>query len=176
MQLTQIIITVLITIVIVAAIIFATAATVFPGHAQAHAFGNWHGSGTGVAGHLGRNYGGHRGNPCARLDLPVGRLASVMVEQHLDLNAEQRKLLEPVTTTLDAWRVDAKLQCESFDPADIPGAMTAMETLLRSSADRIAELQLAYAVFHPSLDDTQKQHIDAALQLRHGQHRDGRSE
>jgi hypothetical protein len=168
MQISQIIVTVLITTVIVAAIIFATAVSVFPRTVQAHAFGNWHTSGSAFGGQHGGSHRGHGGNPCARLDLPVGKLASVMVEEHLELNADQRNLLQPVTATLDAWRVEVKQQCDSFDPANIPAAMTAMETLLRSSADRIAELQPAYAAFHASLDDTQKQHIESALQHRHG--------
>lgn len=168
MQIPQLIVTILVTTVIVAAIIFATAASIFPRTAEAHAFGNWHGAGGGLGGWHGRHRGYGGGDPCARLDLPVGKLAGVMVEDHLKLTADQRKLLEPMLATLEGWQSDAKAQCTALTHDDIPGSLKAMESMLRLSADRIAELQPAWDTFHASLDDTQRAHIAQAMQRRHG--------
>lgn len=167
MQISQIVVTVLITVVIVAAIIFATAVSLFPRNAEAHAFAHWHGPGSGSRWHPNRSGGGHRDH-CARLDMPIGRLANVMLDEHLGLDEAQRKQLEPLTATLDAWRQEARTQCDAFDHTDVAAALVATETMLRTSAERVAALQPAWSAFHASLDATQQAKLAQLLQHRHG--------
>ena len=164
MEPSHLIVTILLTTVIVAAIIFATAASLFPATAQAHAFAGARG-GWGVH-RAGGHHGGANGDHCARLDMPVAKLAGVMIDDHLGLNDSQRALLTPALDIVESWQSQTRTQCERLTGGDLASGLDALEQTLRLSAESVAQLRPAYAAFHDSLDQSQRQHIEEALQHR----------
>lgn len=164
MQPSHLIVTILLTAVIVAAIIFATAASLFPATAQAHAVSGVRGSWGMHRG--GGHHGGANGDHCARLGMPIARLAGVMIDDHLALNDSQRALLTPALDIVERWQSLTRTQCERLVGGDMATGLDALEQTLRLSADSVAQLRPAYATFHDSLDASQRKHIEAALQHR----------
>jgi hypothetical protein len=164
MQPSHLIVTILLTAVIVAAIIFATAASLFPARAEAHAFSGAHG-GWGMH-RAGGHHGGATGDHCARLDMPITKLAAVMIDDHLDLSDNQRALLTPALDIAESWQNLTRTQCERLTGSDMATGLDALEQTLRLSADSVAQLRPAYAAFHDSLDESQRKHIIDALQHR----------
>lgn len=164
MEPAQLIITVLLTAVILVAIIFATAVSLFPGAVQAHSFsgarGGWSTHRSGGHG------GGDNGDHCARLNLPIAKLAGVMIDDHLELNDGQRDLLTPALDIIESWQNQTRTQCERLTGADVSTGLDVLEQTLRISTDSVAALRPAYAAFHNNLDATQRKHIDEAMQHR----------
>ncbi len=165
MQPAQIIVTVLLTAVIVAAIIFATAISLFPGAAQAHGFSAAHGGWSmHRAGAHGRKGGAVTDDHCRRLDFPMARVAGVMIDEHLELNDNQRELLEPALGVVASWQSQTRSQCERLTGSDVDTGLDALEQILRISAQSVADLKPAYAAFHASLDSSQQEHLAQAMQ------------
>lgn len=128
-QPSHLIVTILLTAVIVAAIIIATAASFFPATAQAHAFSGARG-GWGVH-RAGGHHGGANGDHCARLDMPVAKLAGVMIDDHLGLNDSERALLTPALDIVESWQSQTRTQCERLTGGDLASGLEALEQTLR---------------------------------------------
>jgi hypothetical protein len=161
MQPAQLIVTILLTAVIVVAAISAAAASLIPGFAEAHAGNGWRAH---------RSGGYHDGTDrCARLDFPMGGVAGVVIQDHLDLDEDQRARLQPMLDIVESWRTSTRDACQRLNDADIAGHLDVLEQVLRRSAGSVAELKPAYAAFYEGLGPEQRAHLDKAMSHHHGQ-------
>ena len=138
------------------------------GAGEAIAHGNGH------LGFGGQGFGGHHrrgGDPCERLTSHSMRIAEVVIETHLDLEAPQMATLQPLLSVVDEWRHDLAEVCDAGQRVEnVPQALGALETALDRSARAVRDLRPAYDAFYGSLTDEQRQHIDEAIEKHRQRH------
>ncbi len=121
-----------------------------------------------------RGHHPHGGNPCERLTRHSLRIAEVVIETHLDLDASQLSALRPLLEVVDHWRNDVAGSCETLRAADdVPAALAAAEQALDRSAEAARLLQGAYTAFHGSLRADQQARIEEALTRHRRRHEEG---
>ena len=141
------------------------------GEALAHGSGHL---GFGGQGFGGQGFGGHHrrgGDPCERLTSHSMRIAEVVIETHLDLEAPQMATLQPLLSVVDEWRHDLAEVCDAGQRVEnVPQALGALETALDRSARAVRDLRPAYDAFYGSLTDEQRLHIDEAIEKHRQRH------
>ena len=132
------------------------------------------GSGEALAHGSGHGFGGHHrrgGDPCERLTSHSMRIAEVVIETHLDLEAPQMATLQPLLSVVDEWRHDLAEVCDAGQRVEnVPQALGALETALDRSARAVRDLRPAYDAFYGSLTDEQRLHIDEAIEKHRQRH------
>ena len=61
--------------------------------------------------HSGRHGAGYSGDHCARLDLPIARLAGVVIDVHLVLAEGKPDLSTPALDIVESWQNQTRTQC-----------------------------------------------------------------
>ena len=110
-------------------------------------------------------------NHCRHLSAQHTKFARAFVTAALDLDDAQEAALDPVVQVLEGWRVDTLAICESvadhehpheMNPETMDAHLSALQSMLAQTSDRIGELRPALADFHATLDEDQIAQIKEA--------------
>lgn len=163
MTIRNLLLSVLISLTLLATLGVVLASTFLPGTAIAA----WHGGGTS---HTAFGSGGANelGEHCNRLD-PVGvQLLEAYLIVALDLSDEQRTALAPSITVIDEWRSGIQQRCEGLNITDAPGALREMSSVMTITQTSMTALVPAFDAFYASLTPDQQTLLNEQINHRHG--------
>ena len=154
MNIFQIVLTTVLTMLILLAFTVAGVWATWPQTAQAS---------VAVAAHASTWHQG-QGDHCARLDASHIDLGEALVTATLDLSDAQQSALTPISEAAQRWQSVAKTTCENANFSDLNTSLAEVENALSQSSAAVREMRPLIADFYANLDTDQQ---DKLQQLMH---------
>ena len=161
MNLSQIVITAVLTTFIVLSLLAVGAYSLWPKTAIAA---------TNVAAHAGGWSGGDGDfkEHCSHIgNNDHIEIANAVVTAALDLTDAQQASLEPINEALGRWGVVAQQTCEQADISSLDGKLGTIEVALGHGAEAVKELRPMIVEFHNGLSEEQQAKLHSYMQRHH---------
>ena len=169
MSASKIILTTVLTTLTALAFIAVATVSLLPFGAEAHGGFRGHGSDHGNRAHAGDHHK-RALQRCQSMGPAHTRVVQAAISAGLNLDEGQEQQLAPIISVLDDWRESTAATCAELAAQEqsLEQHLSAMEQVLRSSADSLAELRPAVTNFASGLDSDQLDRIQSLMQRHHG--------
>lgn len=169
MNTSQIVVTVIVTLLTIVALAVGTVWSMWPRAAEAsislaaHS-GSWPGSAENSDTH--GDFKAH----CAHMSPAHLELGAAVVSAALDLDATQNVALDSISESVEALRTFAQATCENVDIKDFDSSLDSLQAMLNQTAITVGTLKPQLNDFYASLDPTQQEKLHSYMAMHHAKH------